>query len=282
MRFALATCLHPLEHDVDADFLVPALARGGAEAETPAWNDPGVDWTSFDLVMPNSTWDYHEHESEFRAWLRTVAESSRLRNPLDLIEWNLDKRYLRELEERGVLIIPTIWAEPASVAESAAEAEARGWEELIIKPVVDLGARNLVRVAPAAAADMLARFIGPTMIQPFLPTLATEGELSLVYLGGELSHTLRKLPARGDFRIQPEYGGVHEAAEASPAAREVAERAIAGAGAEDALYARVDLVTLPDGSPALIELELIEPALYLDVDPRSAERLARAMFAAAA
>jgi glutathione synthase/RimK-type ligase-like ATP-grasp enzyme len=120
------------------------------------------------------------------------------------------------------------------------------------------------------------------MIQPFLPTLATEGELSLVYLGGELSHTLRKLPARGDFRIQPEYGGVHEAAEASAAAREVAERAIAGAGAEGALYARVDLVTLADGSPALIELELIEPALYLDVDPRSAERLARAMFAAAA
>ena len=282
MRFALATCERPLERDVDADFLVPALTRAGGQAETPAWSDPGVDWASFDLVVPNSTWDYHEREAEFRAWLRNVAKVSRLRNPLELIEWNLDKRYLRELQGQGVRIIPTVWAEPAGGAAAAEEAESRGWEELIIKPVVDLGARNLVRVAPAAAADMLARYSGPTMIQPFLPTLASDGELSMVYLGGQLSHTLRKLPARGDFRIQPEYGGVHEAAEASAAAREVAERAIAAAGAEGALYARVDLVTLADGSPALIELELIEPALYLDVDPPSAERLGRAMFAAAA
>jgi len=282
VRFALATCENPLERDVDADFLVPALSRAGAEAETPAWSDTAVDWGSFDVVIPNSTWDYHEREQEFRAWLRSVDAATRLRNPLALIEWNLDKRYLRELESAGVPIIPTVWSEPGGEADASAEIAARGWPELIIKPVVDLGARNLVRVAPAAAADMLGRYRTATMTQPYLPSVAAEGELSLVYLAGELSHSLRKLPARGDFRIQPEYGGVHEPADASPEARSVAERALAAAGAEGALYARVDLVALDDGSPALIELELIEPALYLDVDPSSAERLARALLAAAA
>ncbi len=282
MRIALVTCENPIERDDDLDFLIPALVRAGAEVEAPGWSDPGVDWGSFDVAMLSSTWDYHEREREFRAWLRSTARLTRLHNPLDVIEWNLDKRYLRELAEAGVPTIPTIWAEPGAEGAAAAEIAESGWEDLIIKPVVDLGARNLVRVAAAAGEEMLGRYGAATMIQPYLPSVAAEGEISLVYIAGELSHSLRKLPARGDFRIQPEYGGVHEATPATAAARDVAERALAAAPAERPLYARADLVALEDGSPALIELELVEPALYLDVDPRSADRLARGLLAAAA
>lgn len=282
MRIALVTCERPLERDTDLDFLIPALTRAGAEVEAPGWSDPKVDWSSFDLAMLSSTWDYHERLGEFRAWLRSTGKRTRLVNPLDVVEWNLDKRYLRELEAAGAAIIPTIWAEPGREDEAVAEIAARGWEDLIVKPVVDLGARNLIRIAAGAAAGMLPRYGTHTMIQPYLPSVAAEGELSLVYLNGELSHALRKRPARGDFRIQPEYGGTHEAAGVPAAAGELAAAALAAAPGADPLYARVDMVALPDGSPALIELELVEPALYLDVDPPSADRLARVLLAAAA
>jgi len=282
MRIALVTCERPIERDDDLDFLIPALTRAGAEVEAPGWSDGRVDWSSFDVTMLSSTWDYHEREQEFRAWLRSTAAVTRLHNPLPVVEWNLDKRYLRELEAAGVPTIPTIWGEPGAEAAAAAEIADRGWDDLIVKPVVDLGARNLVRVGAGVAEEMLARFGTATMIQPYLPSVAADGEVSHVYVEGELTHALRKRAARGDFRIQPQYGGVHEATPATAEATEVAVAALTAAPVDRPLYARVDLVTLDDGSSALIELELIEPALYLDVEPQSADRLARALLAAAA
>jgi glutathione synthase/RimK-type ligase-like ATP-grasp enzyme len=279
---ALVTCERPTEHDEDVDFLAPALRRQGVEVETPAWSDPRVDWSSYCLVMLSSPWDYHERPDEFRAWLAATAAIANLQNPLPILEWNVDKRYLRELGDAGIPTIPTIWSEPGGESAALAEVAARGWERLVIKPAVDLGAMNLVRVETAMAERLLARYDRPVLIQPYLPSIATAGEGSLVYLGGELTHALRKQPAAGDFRIQPLYGGTHEAVEATAAEVEVAERALAAAPG-DPLYARVDLVYDGDGSPLLIELELLEPALYLDVAPRAAvESLARAMLARAA
>jgi len=280
LRIALATCEHPIEHDDDLDFLVPALIREGVEVESPGWSKAGVDWESFDLVLLSSTWDYHERVDEFRAWLDATAAVTRLRNPLELIEWNLDKRYLRELELAGVPTIPTVWIEPGSEADAAAALEERGWPTVVIKPVIDLGARNLVRVDAEMVAPMLDRFEVATMAQPYLASVAERGEVSLVYLAGELSLGVRKIPARGDFRIQPQYGGTHEPFEPTAESIEIAERALAVAPG-DPLYARVDLVWLDDGSLALIELELIEPALYLDVDPSTVPRFARALMTAA-
>jgi glutathione synthase/RimK-type ligase-like ATP-grasp enzyme len=282
MRMALVTCERPTEHDDDVDFLAPALRRQGVEVETPAWSDPRVDWSSYGLVMLSSPWDYHERPEEFRAWLAATAAVANLQNPLPILEWNVDKRYLRELADAGVPTIPTVWSEPGGEAAALAEAAARGWERLVIKPAIDLGAMNLVRVETAMAERLLARYDRPVLIQPFLPSIATVGEGSLVYAGGELTHALRKQPAAGDFRIQPLYGGTHEAVDATAAEIEVAERALAAAPG-DPLYARVDLVYDDDGRPLLIELELIEPALYLDVAPRAGvEALARAMLARAA
>ena len=278
-RIALVTCERPIERDQDLDFLVPALKRRGAEVETPGWSDSRVDWSSFDLAMISSTWDYYERQREFRDWLRATDRATTLINSLDLVEWNLDKRYLLELEAAGVPTIPTVWIESGAVDEAAAEIAELGWETVVIKPVIDLGARNLVRVGAELVEQMLAAFDVPTMAQPYLPSVGTEGELSLVYVRGELTHSLRKLPARGDFRVQPQYGGTHEAEELGSVIREIAAEAVAVAPAEP-LYARVDVVGADDG-PAVIELELIEPALYLDVAPGSAEVIADALLATA-
>jgi glutathione synthase/RimK-type ligase-like ATP-grasp enzyme len=280
LRIALVTCERPVERDDDLDFLVPALKRRGVEVETPGWSDPTVDWGSFSVAMISSTWDYGDRQPEFRSWLRQAARVTRLRNPLDVVEWNFDKRYLRELAEAGVPTIPTVWSEPGEEERAWAEVERLGWDRVVIKPVVDLNAQNLVRVPPEHVLAMLGRFEVPVMVQPFLPAVSA-GELSLVYLAGELSHCLRKIPARGDFRVQPQYGGTHEAATAPAAALEVATRALAAAPGEP-LYARVDLLDDDAGKPALIELELIEPSLYLDVKPTAADSLAAALLAAAA
>ena len=281
MKFALVTCERPIERDDDLDFLAPALRRKQVEVETPGWSDPKVDWSSYDLAMLSSTWDYHEKQGQFRAWLRSTAKVTRLLNPLKLVEWNLDKRYLRELDAAGVPTIPTVWSEPGQTARTTEEVARLGWEDVIIKPVIDLGARNLVRVTRGTVETMLGQYDVPTMLQPFLPSVASSGELSLVYIDGELSHALRKLPARGDFRVQPQYGGTHEPVEASARAAEIGALALAAAPSP-ALYARVDLVEKNDGGLALIELELIEPSLYLDVASPSAEMLAQALVAAAA
>lgn len=281
MRMALVTCERPTECDEDVDFLAPALRRSGVEVETPAWSDPRVDWSGFGLVKLSSPWDYHERPDGFRAWLAATAEVTNLQNPLPILEWNLDKRYLRELDGAGVPTIPTLWSEPGGEAETLTRVAELGWERVVIKPTVDLGAMNLVRVEAAMAERLLGRYERPVLVQPYLPSIATAGEVSLVYLAGTLSHALRKRPAAGDFRVQPLYGGTHEPIEASGAELEAGERALAAAPG-DPLYARVDLVYGEEGGPLVIELELIEPALYLDVAPRSADLLARAMLARAA
>ena len=279
MRIALITCERPIGRDDDLDFLVPALKRRGAAIETPAWSDPAVDWASFDAAMLSSTWDYYERLEEFREWLRAVTAATELVNPSGLVEWNIDKRYLLEFEAAGIPTVPTVWAEPDGTAEAAAEIAELGWETVVIKPVIDLGARNLVRVGAEHVEQMLGAFDVATMAQPYLPSVASEGELSLVYVRGELTHSLRKVPARGDFRVQPQYGGTHEAEELGAVVREIAAGAVAVAPSQP-LYARVDVVGTDDG-PAVIELELIEPALYLDVAPAAAETIADALIATA-
>jgi glutathione synthase/RimK-type ligase-like ATP-grasp enzyme len=281
VRIALATCERSVERDTDFDYIAPALRRRGAEVEAPAWTDPEVDWSTFDLVLVSSTWDYHTQADRFRSWLRVVDAQTRLRNELETIEWNIDKRYLRELEAAAVPVIPTLWIEAGADGEALRAIAAEGWEDIIVKPVVDLGAKRLARVRPETVETVLGRIDEPAMAQPFLGSVEAEGELSILMIEGEAHHALRKLPAPGDFRVQPMYGGTHERIEPPPAALEIARAAVAAAPG-DPLYARVDLVAEADGGLLLIELELIEPAFYLDVAPAGAELMARAILAAAA
>ena len=278
MRIALVTCERPVTRDDDLDFVVPALRRRGVDVETPAWTNASVDWDTFDLIVLSSTWDYHRREAEFRKWVKRVERGGRLRNPGPTVAWNADKRYLRELEEAGIPTIPTIWTEPGSEDEIERTVAELGWGDVIVKPVVDLGAERLARVETAMVARILRSLDAPGMAQPFLDSVETVGELSLVFIGGELSHAVRKAPARGDFRVQSQYGGLQQRIDAPAAVLDVAAAALEAAPG-DPLYARVDVIYDRTRRPLLIELELIEPNLFLGLAPGAGEAMARAILA---
>jgi glutathione synthase/RimK-type ligase-like ATP-grasp enzyme len=276
-RIAIATCAAYPELKGDDEALCAALRQRGCEAELVVWDEEGTDWGGFDLCLVRSTWDYHDKYEDFLAWTRRVEAATALHNPADLIAWNSDKRYLRELAEVGVPTVPTLWVGRGSEIDLASELAERDWEEAVVKPAVDLGAKNLHRVRADEAQQALSTVLErqEAMVQPFLSSLESEGELSLIYIDGNFSHAVRKHPAEGDFRVQSIWGGTMAPAEPEPQQVEVAERALATLE-ELPLYARVDLVSDLDGSPAVIELELIEPNLYLSTDPTAAERLADA------
>src|SRR5215204_2939772 len=278
-RIAIATCAAYEDLKGDDRLLREALEACGAEARSVVWDKEGSSWESVDLCLVRSTWDYHEKHEQFLAWNREVAGAAMLHNPPDMIAWNSEKSYLRELNGAGVPTVPTVWVDRGSSTDVEALIGREGWEEAVIKPVVDLGAKNLHRVrsgeggAQEALAAVLARH--NAMVQPFLPSLEEQGETSLIYVDGNFSHAVRKRPASGDFRVQSIWGGTVERAEPAAEQIEVAEAALAFLG-EPPLYARVDLVEDLDGSPVLIEFELIEPNLYLVTHPPAAETLARA------
>jgi glutathione synthase/RimK-type ligase-like ATP-grasp enzyme len=276
-RIAIATCANYDREMVDDELLRAALAERGCEARAVVW-DGEVDWGGFDLCLVRSTWDYHEKHREFLAWTRQVGAAGRLHNPPDLIAWNIEKTYLRELAEAGVPTVPTAWIDRDDGTDLKQVLAAEGWTEAVVKPVVDLGARNLhrARIDDGSPALELALQRHPqAMVQPFLPSLEERGELSLIYIDGTPTHAVRKRAAPGDFRVQSIWGGTVERAEPTAAEVTIAAQALAQLD-EPPLYARVDLVAGSDGAPLLIELELIEPNLYLTQHPPAAEVLAAA------
>jgi glutathione synthase/RimK-type ligase-like ATP-grasp enzyme len=252
--------------DEDSVPLLEALRERGVDALPVVWSDSTVDWAGFDGVLVRSTWDYIDHLDEFLAWVASVPVP--LFNPPDVIAWNAHKSYLRDLEERGVPVVATEWVPRGERREIA-------WRDAIVKPAVAGSAKGLRRVVRGdvveAGEDLL--------VQPFLPSIESEGELSLLYAAGAHSHAVRKTPRRGDIRVQPEWGGSADLVEADREARHVAERALQAVEA-DLLYARVDLVRAPDATLRLIELELIEPSLFLLGNPTATARFAGAFSAA--
>jgi glutathione synthase/RimK-type ligase-like ATP-grasp enzyme len=255
------------------------LREAGLEVEHRSWTSAG-DLTRFDLVLPLLVWGYPRAVghwvAQVSAWEGTGV---RLCNPPSVLCWNSDKNYLAMLAARGAPVIPTLYVERLDEAALAAAAERLQSEILVAKPQVSSSAWQTIRwSAGVAISDGPA---GAAMIQPYLAEIEKEGEISLFYFSGAFSHAIRKLPRPGDFRVQPEYEGVisrHEPARDERAAAE----AILAAVEETLLYARIDLVRGPTGAPLLIELELIEPDLYLDFDPRKGERFASAVTAALA
>jgi glutathione synthase/RimK-type ligase-like ATP-grasp enzyme len=277
-RIAIATCTEYADLKVDDGLLREALEKRGCEAREVIWDEPGIDWRHFDLCLVRSTWDYHERHAEYLAWAGRVETEGRLLNPAEVLIWNSDKHYLRELGERGLRTVPTVWVGRDSPLDLEQILAGAGWEEAVVKPVVDLGARNLRRVRAGEGSAALESVLQhhDAMVQPFLPSVEERGETSLVYIGGELSHTVRKRPAAGDFRVQSIWGGTVSSAEPTLAERDLAEAALAEFK-EAPLYARVDLVEGLTLDPCLIELELIEPNLYLNQHPAAADALADAV-----
>ncbi|MDX6743038.1 hypothetical protein [Actinocorallia sp. A-T 12471] len=275
MRLAIATCAALPEGDEDTPALVAELAALGHRAEAVRWDGPAR-WDDYDLVLVRSTWDYSTRLAEFLAWADSVP---RLENRAEVLRWNTDKRYLRDLGAAGVPVVPTLW-DPVELPE---------WPDYVIKPAVSAGARDTARwsaeeAAPAAEHLARLRAEGQTvMVQPYLDAVDTAGETALIFFDGEFSHAVRKAPIlTAGAGVQPMIADEKDAREQiTPRAPSKAELALAAqilaAAPKDLLYARIDLIPGPDGSPVLLELELTEPSLFLHHAPTATPHLAQAL-----
>lgn len=280
VHVALVTHAGLRDLDPDDRGLPAAFAAAGARAAIAIWDDPAVDWTGFDAVLLRSPWDYFRKLPAFLAWGERVAAATPLVNPWPLVRWNLDKRYLVELGERGAPVVPTVLAEAGSRLDLAALLAERGWRRAIVKPAVsaDSWETHAVDAASLAAAQgHLDRLLAERamLVQPFLEAVESAGERSLVFLDGAFSHAIRKnaLTHGGRWAGLPEGVSV----EASPDERVAAERILALACPDLPLYARVDLVRDERDEPRLLELELVEPTLFFTTCPGSAERFVAAL-----
>ena len=268
------------EFEVYDDLLIKPLSQLGWSVDMVSWRDRQVDWNTFEAVIIRSPWDYQQDAQLFMQVLEEIDQSSaRLENPLDLVKWNIDKTYLRELEQEGILIVPTLWGRRLEAEQLDKAFEQLDTRELVIKPTVSANADDTFRVKQEVKLqtkrEMLRTFYDRAyMIQPFMKSIVTEGEFSLFYFGGEYSHTILKTPGKGDFRVQEEHGGILASVEPETKLLKRAQQTMARLQPQP-LYARADYVRTEDDDFALMELELIEPSLYFNMDPESPRRFAR-------
>ena len=281
-RIALLTLEDRTGYVIDDGLAADSLrARGFDVAELP-WSDASIDWSRWDLVIVRSTWDYHLRPDEFLDTLaRIEASGARLENPRDLIIWNLDKRYLRDLEARDVPIVPSIWGEGGTAETFAALFDTLGSREIVVKPVVSANALDTFRLQAPLAEDTLETLTAtfadrPWFAQSFVQSVLDEGEISAFYFGGQLSHAVRKVPKTGDFRVQEEHGGDITALAITGELRAATDR-VMRAVTPAPFQARVDLVRLDDGTLAVMELEMIEPSLYFRKSADAPANFARAV-----
>jgi glutathione synthase/RimK-type ligase-like ATP-grasp enzyme len=288
MPVVLATCADLPAGDDDSQLLVGALAARGVPTRWEVWDDPAAVWTD-GLVVLRSTWDYTRKRDEFVAWAQGVP---RLQNPADVVAWNSDKTYLRDLAAAGLPVVPTTFVAPGESAPLPVLGE------FVVKPSVGAGSRGAARFA-GDAVEAAHAHVGAlhdagrvVLVQPYVSDVDNAGETALVYIDGEFSHAVRKgalLPPEAAHpldravvaqtflleRIEPREPSVAELALGADVMQALRERLGA-----DLLYARVDLLPTPAG-PVVIELELIEPSMFLDADPGAADRLAAAIAARA-
>jgi glutathione synthase/RimK-type ligase-like ATP-grasp enzyme len=261
--------------DVEAE----ALAAAGTEVVPVPWTN-GDDLAGFDLVLPLVAWGYHLRYQQWLAFLdRTDAAGVPVINPPALLRWNGDKAYLAELSESGVPTVPTVAVESCCDADLEEARRRFGSDWLVIKPPVSASATGTHRLGPKDDLPPDSRGC-PMIIQPLIEEIARTGEFSLMLFDGEFSHCVVKRPKTGDFRVQPHLGGVTLPSKAPPGAERLARQALAAAPAK-ATYARVDMVPDDDGVLRIMELELIEPALFLDYAPDGGAAFTRAILAAA-
>ncbi len=286
-RVALVTCAGVPDLDPDDRLLRDALTARGAAVDAVAWDAAGVDWAGYAAAVLRSPWDYTDRRDAFVAWARSVPG---LANPADIVGWNTDKLYLRELAGAGVPVVDTAWVAPG---ETWTPPAAGTW---VVKPTVSAGGRDTGRYTLPEQADLAAAHVerltggGRTaMVQPYLDAVDSAGETALIFTPDAagtpaFSHAIRKdaLLDGPDAGVEGLYRPERITARtAAPAELAVAERVLAAVpgGAQRLLYARVDLIPGPDGAPLLLELELTEPSLFLGYAEGAADRLADAIIA---
>lgn len=266
----------------DDDLAIPALEELGWEVEKISWRARDTDWSRFAIVVIRSPWDYPTDAPRFMALLEEIeASGTPLLNPLELVRWNVHKSYLGWLAERKVSVVPTRWLDQPKHADILALFHEYGTDRMVIKPAVGANAEH-AHVLRLASLETDWPEIEPiferrqAMVQPFREAIESEGEFSLMFMDGELSHAILKTPKSGDFRSQEEHGAQITPVEPEPALVQRAAEAIASLSVTP-LYARADLIRNPDQDFEVMELELIEPSMYLRMSPGAPERMARAI-----
>ncbi|MBS1796961.1 MAG: hypothetical protein JSS81_24255 [Acidobacteria bacterium] len=278
-KTAFVTYAFKPELTLDDAVVLRHLPEGVVEAVP--WDAAGVDWAKFDAVVLRSCWDYHLRIDEFRGWLaRLEADGARLYNDFSTVRRNTDKFYLRDLTAAGIRTIPTVWIEQNAACSLAETLRARGWRKAVVKPAVSATAfeTRLADIETARAlqpaVDAMLRRAG-VLVQPFVEEIVAHGEFSFVFFDKKYSHAVLKRAKSGDFRVQSDFGGVVERVE-PPAAFVEQAREVLDFVPEDLLYARVDGVEI-GGKFFLMELELIEPQLFLSLSENAARRFAAAI-----
>lgn len=256
--------------------LLSALATRGLSARPVVWNDPLMDWSLPKVTVIRSTWDYHYQRSAFLNWAEQVSQLHDLWNPLALLRWNSHKFYLRDLARRSIPIVPTLWLEQGTSIDLASVMKHYHWEKVVVKPAVSASAYATVLVAGASAQQgqaHLDQFLPAhdMLLQPFLETVTSLHERSLIFIDGEFTHAIERKPALDldpsarDRLIEPQEE------------EWLLARRILGLLPARPLYARVDLIPEEAGTFCLMELELVEPALWLSFAPHSVQLFADAI-----
>ena len=265
----------------DDELLQQALKQRGISSVRVDWADRSVDWRKFDCVVFRTTWDYFERFEEFTEWLKQVERQTQVINDPSLVGWNMDKHYLNDLQQKGIPVVPTTYIEKRSVFSLREMLEKIGWGEAVIKPCVSGAARHTYRVNAGNAGEV-QKTIDPLLkeeaflLQPFMDEVIRTGEDTLMVIGGTFTHAVRKRAKPGDFRVQDDHGGTVHEYTPTPDQIRLAEQAMAACTPEP-LYGRVDMVRNNRGSWQVMELELIEPELWLRYHPNAAERFAEVL-----
>lgn len=261
--------------------MLPFLEAAGLDTQIVDWRNPDVDGSKFDLVVLRSCWDYHLLGAEFTEWLSCTAREVAILNDPETVLWNLNKFYLKEMSAMGIEIAPTVFVNGSGPIALSAWREIRNWKKSVVKPAVSASAHKTWLFDSVAIPDedeLKGKMEGEAfLIQQFIPEIETQGEISFMYIDGVYSHAVLKWPAAGDFRVQKEHGGSVEILLPSSALLEQANQiAMTVSQVRESLYCRIDAVAR-NGKLVLMELELIEPELFLGLAEGAAERFARAI-----
>ena len=261
--------------------VIDALKNKGFRVSRKSWSDPNFDWSSTKAVLFRTTWDYFDRYEEWKNWLKKVSRTTAMINPYPLIEWNMDKHYLKDLQQKGVNIPETHYVEIGVVTNLSALFAQKEWTECILKPCISGAARHTYRIDLSNIQEYESIFQKlireeAMMLQPFQKNVVEKGEISLMVMGGQCTHAVLKIAKAGDFRVQDDFGGtVHEY---QPTSEEIAfaEKAVAACDPQP-YYARVDIIRNNHDELAVIEMEMIEPELWFRLNPKAAEVLAESI-----
>ena len=268
---------------IDADLGIPPMRARGWQVHWVPWRSSSVEWSRFDAVYIGTPWDYPQDVLRFTGVLERIhASKAVLVNDIELIRWGIPKTYLRDLEARGVAIVPSLWGTHLSAGDLLSFFDKLAADRIVLKPVVSTNATDTFLLERQHVLDRTStserRLLGifskrEFVVQPFIASIREEGEYSLFYLGGKYSHAIQKVPREGDFRVQEEHGANIIAVQPDSFLVDCAD-AILRLVEPLPVYARCDLVRGPDGGPLLMELELIEPSMYLRTHAEAPERFA--------